>query len=140
MLSPVKKRGLRPKNPLYPNKLLTLGDHIRVKRLDSGLLQKDVARIIQVSTKSIVFWENNRHAPNIQHHPKIMEFLGYCPYEFPKTYGERLRLYRIHQGLSYEKLARILKVDPVSIRHWEARKEPPGKFWQKKISWFMDDG
>ena len=140
MLSPVKKRGLRPKNPLYPNKLLTLGDHIRAKRLDLGLLQKDVARIIQVDTKSIIFWENNRHEPNIQHHPKIVGFLGYCPYRCPKTYGERLRLYRVHQGLSREKLARILKVDPASIRRWEARKEPPGKFWQKKINWFMDDG
>jgi DNA-binding XRE family transcriptional regulator len=63
----------------------SLGDHIRAKRLDLGLLQKDVAKIIQVDTKSIVFWENNRHEPNIQHHPKIMEFLGYCPYKRPET-------------------------------------------------------
>ena len=69
-----------------------------------------------------------------------MEFLEYCPYKHPKTYGECLWLCRLHQGLSYEKLARILRVAPASIRRWEARKEPPGKFWQKKINWFMDDG
>ena len=66
-----------------------------------------------------------------------MNFLGYCPYKYPKTWGEKLRLYRIFKGLTYKELARILKVDQRSLIKWEKGINPPNKFYQNKVTWFM---
>ena len=64
---------------MYPKQLKTLGDHIRARRLDLGLLQKDVAEIIGVTTDTIANWEKNRHHPMRCHYMRINTFLGYSP-------------------------------------------------------------
>ena len=139
MLPSLRKISTRPKNPKYPRELFTLGDHLRTKRLDLGLEQKDVAKIVKVTFSTISNWENHRSEPVIQHYPAIMEFLGYCLYQYPETYGDRLRLHRIHRGLSYRKLARILGVDPGSISGWETEAHRPLEKSQKKIDRFVGD-
>ena len=75
---------------MYPKQLKTLGDHIRAKRLDLGLIQKNVAGIIGVTTDTITNWEKNRNEPMYRHNPRIIEFLGYCPLELQSTFNERL--------------------------------------------------
>ena len=47
----------KPTNSAYQEKLITLGDHLRKKRLDLGLFQKDVAVAIGVGTMTICKWE-----------------------------------------------------------------------------------
>ena len=69
----------RPLPPAYPRELRTLGDHIRKKRLDLGLLQKEVARLLGVDTDSVTNWEKNRYVPRRHLIPRIVEFLGYVP-------------------------------------------------------------
>ncbi len=64
----------------YPKELKTLGDRIRAKRIDEGLLQRDVAGIIGVCAETVLHWEKNQNFPSTKFHPKIMEFLGYCSY------------------------------------------------------------
>lgn len=103
------------------------------------LEQKDVARMLDADKSTICNWENNKTQPMIRHYPKIMAFLGYCPLEFPKTYGDRLRLHRTHKGLSCRRLAEVLKVDPASVRRWEERETPPYKYLQAKIEHFLND-
>ena len=66
---------------MYPKQLKTFGDHIRAKRLDLGLLQKDVAGIIGVSTDTITNWEKGRNQPMHWYYLKIQNFLGYSPTE-----------------------------------------------------------
>lgn len=100
MLQAISKTASRPVNPAYPKELITLGDHIRKRRLDLSLEQKEVAKIICVTKEIIWNWENNRSNPEVQCYPAIMEFLGYCIYEHPKTWGEKLKLLRMYQGLS----------------------------------------
>ena len=46
-------RRQRPPNPAYPKNLGTLGDHIRKRRLDLGLLQRDVAAQFDVSKSGV---------------------------------------------------------------------------------------
>ena len=78
----------KPKPCGYPKFLKTFGDHIRKKRMDSGLLQKDVARVIGVEETSIYNWENNRSNPGSRFIAGIVNFLEYCPYlcgSFTKT-------------------------------------------------------
>ena len=132
-LSPLIKTSSRPKNPKYPQELKTLGDHLRAKRLDLGLEQKDVAKVIGVDTCSIYNWELNHFSPAFRHYPKISDFLGYCIIQHFKTEGEKVRLFRQGSGLSIKKLAELLGVDESSIRSWEAGKHSPTKNSREKM-------
>jgi DNA-binding XRE family transcriptional regulator len=71
----------RPVSPAYPKSLKTFGDHLRKKRLDLSLRQKDVSQILGVSEASIWYWEKNLTSPSLHHLPKVIEFLGYVPYK-----------------------------------------------------------
>ena len=77
--STLKKTLKRPFGSKYPLNPVTLGDHIRKRRIDLRMLQKDVANVIGVSEDCITNWENNRTIPQIQFMPKIIKFLGYNP-------------------------------------------------------------
>jgi len=55
----------------------TIGDHLRKRRLDLDLLQKDVAEIIGVTEVTISNWENNKNKPPSRYLKKIIDFLGY---------------------------------------------------------------
>lgn len=58
-----------------------------------------------------------------------MEFLGYCPYQGARSLSDRLRLRRVHRGLTLKALAERLGVDPGSIVCWETgEREPQGKY------------
>ncbi|PIP73615.1 MAG: hypothetical protein COW89_02240 [Nitrospinae bacterium CG22_combo_CG10-13_8_21_14_all_47_10] len=46
-----------------PREFDTLGDHLRKCRLDFGLLQKDLARLLGVDKTTIANWENDRFSP-----------------------------------------------------------------------------
>jgi len=73
---------------MYPKQLQTLGDHIRARRLDLGLLQKDVAEIIGVITDTITNWEKGRNQPMRSHYLKITKVLGYNTFERLKSDGK----------------------------------------------------
>jgi DNA-binding XRE family transcriptional regulator len=67
----------RPKLPPkgYPKKPKSLGERIKKKRMDMGLFQKDVAKIIGVSTDTIINWEKGRTKPCRKNTRKIGLFL-----------------------------------------------------------------
>ncbi len=111
-----------------------MGDHLKKKRLDLNLFQKDVAQLIGVQTDSIVNWEQNRFQPQIHLLPKINDFLGYMPSELSKeTFGEKVKAYRRRYGLSQRKLAELWAVDQTTIRDWESCKHNPIGKMRKRI-------
>ena len=65
---------------------------------------------------SVYLWEANRVAPALPFLPKIIEFLGYCPFDPAWSPGERLTLIRWYLGLSQEVIARRLRVDPGTLQ------------------------
>jgi len=71
----------KPVNPAYPAELKTLGDHLRKTRLDRGLSQPEVARILNVDPDTVTGWELNRNQPSLKHAKAITDFLGYIPFE-----------------------------------------------------------
>jgi DNA-binding transcriptional regulator YiaG len=106
--------------PLNPT---TLGEHIRKRRLELKLFQKDVAAIFNVSDDCVTYWENNRSEPQIQYYPLIFGFLEYCPFELDtSTLMGRIKAYRYVNGLSQNRLARMVGVDPSTILAWENEK------------------
>lgn len=121
-------KAQKPAPDAYPKKLKTLGDHLRKKRLDLKLLQKEVAQKIGVEESTIWNWENNYSSPSLYFVPKIIKFLGYMP-DCTKggTLGEKIVASRKILGLTQKELARLLGVDPSTLRKWERNKSQPHK-------------
>ena len=84
-------KGPRPLPPSYPQVLATLGDHLRKRRLDLGLLQREVAERLGTDHLTITNWELNRTTPALRFSPGIVGFLGYAPWADGASLGERLR-------------------------------------------------
>lgn len=122
----VKLKAPKPFPPDYPNDLKSLGDHIRKRRFDLKLLQRQLAEKIGVSTNTITNWELNRSEPEIRLIPKIIEFLGYIPYNIcDANWGEKIVIYRQVHGLSQEQLAQELGIDPSTLGRWEKNETEP---------------
>lgn len=116
-----------------------MGDHLRKRRLDLKLLQKEVAQTIGVNVTSIFNWENNRASPSIYSIPKIIKFLGYSPYDTKaKTIGEKIKTYRFIFGFSQKQLAILLDIDVSTIGHWERGRNKPLKRHLKKLATFYN--
>lgn len=76
---PFSKQFKTVKKPLskaYPKEVVTIGDQIRKVRLDRGLLQKDVAKLIGVTEDCITNWERNRNKPQKKYYPILSSFLN----------------------------------------------------------------
>jgi transcriptional regulator with XRE-family HTH domain len=124
----VTLRAKRPISPAYPKSLKTLGDHLRKKRLDLGLLQREVALKLGVDEASVHNWERNLTKPSIALIPKILKFLGYVPFEMPTgNLGKKIKTYRRVLGFTQRALAKQLKIDPSTLARWEKGKGRPSK-------------
>ena len=96
---------------------------MRKKRLAQGLLQRQVADRLGVETDSLRVV------------PKIIEFLGYMPFDTSEmTLGERVMTMRHCLGLSREEFAWRLGVDETSLRDWEQGKRRPLKRNREKLN------
>ncbi|MDI6889485.1 MAG: helix-turn-helix transcriptional regulator [Thermodesulfovibrionales bacterium] len=84
---------------------------MRKRRLDLGLLQIEVARMIGVTESTVWNWEHGRE-PELKYIPKIIEFLSYVPFEYPEDPIGRLRYFKLVNGLSYERLNELMGKDP----------------------------
>ena len=110
-----------------------MGDHLRKRRLDLGLRQKDVAKQLGVNKDTIRNWEVGRAAPALWRWPAIIRFLGYVPFSNNGALPDRLRCYRRLHGLSQKRLAALLGVDPGTVSHWERPFSPLNKERVEKI-------
>jgi ribosome-binding protein aMBF1 (putative translation factor) len=54
----------RMPNKAMPITVKTLGDRIMVKRFEMDLSQRQLARLVRVTTKIVVQWENDLLTPN----------------------------------------------------------------------------
>ena len=116
---------------------VTLGDHLKKARIERGLTQSNAVAFLSVSVTTLHDWETGKTIPAVKHWPAIMEFLGYCPYQHARSLGDRLRLHRIHRGLTIEELAKVFGVDRGSIACWETGKRRPDTQSRKVIEEFL---
>jgi transcriptional regulator with XRE-family HTH domain len=116
-----------------------MGDHLRARRLDLGLFQKDVAAQIICTVNTITNWELNRCQPELQYLLRIIQFLGYDPTEEAElqSIGARLRAKRRRLGLTIRQLARILETDFSTLQHWETGRNRPTKKSRELIHRFL---
>ena len=130
-------RGQRPLPQGYPRKLKTLGDHIRKKRLDLGLTQKEAAKKIGVDSGTLRYWENGHTSPQTYLIPRVISFLGYLSYVPPESFSEWLRTCRTALGLSRKKLAEKLGMDESTVSGWECGRHQPTKESLERIKAFF---
>jgi DNA-binding transcriptional regulator YiaG len=69
----VKRPKIMPAG--YPKRPKTGGERIKKKRMDMGLFQKDVAKLIGVSTDTVTNWEKGRTKPTKDNMLKIQHLL-----------------------------------------------------------------
>jgi DNA-binding transcriptional regulator YiaG len=117
----------KPKPFNYPTKLNTIGDHMRARRLDLKLEQKDIAHIFSVSLDTITNWELNHHALGIWLGNDIIAFLGYDPRPKPQSLPEQLLAFRWREGLKSKDAACRADVDPTTWAKWERGDKVPNK-------------
>ncbi len=118
-------QATKPKPLGYPSKPKTLGEHLKKRRMDLGLSQRDVAERVGADTTSVWNWENNWVAPDGQLVPAILTFLGYDPRPAAGSLGERLVRFREGRGWSQKRLATELGVNPTTLSRWELDKKIP---------------
>ena len=62
-----------PKNPQ------TLGEHLRVARIDRGLKQTELAQMLGVVYQTVEKWEHNLVPMSPNSRARVVAFLGYDP-------------------------------------------------------------
>jgi DNA-binding XRE family transcriptional regulator len=129
----VRLSAKKPKSDSYPSVLKTLGDHLRARRLDLGLIQKQVAEQIGVDEASVYNWESNRVEPAVRLIPHIHIFLGYCPYIPGLPISGKLKVWRQSMGLSQDGMAKAIDVDKSTWRKWEAGQRLPASKYIERI-------
>jgi DNA-binding XRE family transcriptional regulator len=91
-------------------------------------VQKDVAKILNVSTDTITGWENNRTEPQIQFMPNIIDFIGYLPVQIDgTTIAGKVKAIRMLKGMSQRKLGAFLNIDPSTIESIENEHHKPSR-------------
>ncbi|WP_143014175.1 helix-turn-helix domain-containing protein [Mucilaginibacter pineti] len=98
----------------------TVGGHIRKKRIEGGLSQKEAAKSLGVTEDCVTYWENGRSAPQVRHYPAIIRFLGYYPFDHEtESLAGMLTQIRYCCGLSFRACASLLCVSEDGARRWE---------------------
>jgi transcriptional regulator with XRE-family HTH domain len=130
--------GPRPLPRFYPQVLTTIGDHLRKRRLDLCLLQREVAERLGVNPCTVTNWELSRTAPALRFLPGILALIGFDP-SSPSgaSLGERLKAYRRHAGISRQQFARLLGVDPSTLSRWERGTRQPGRKHLERVEAFL---
>jgi DNA-binding transcriptional regulator YiaG len=118
----------------YNDVPVTIGEHIKKKRIESGLLQKDVALLLNVSEDCVTYWENERSTPQIHHYPNIIRFLGYYPLDHEtESNAGKLKQIRHCKGLSIKQCAALVSVSEDAAKRWERGKPIANVTYQKLI-------
>ncbi|TYO98443.1 hypothetical protein EDC39_10642 [Geothermobacter ehrlichii] len=67
-----------PQHPDLEKEPLTLGEHLRRKRIELGLKQKDLAARLGGTASTVWSWEHGWKIGK-RYYPKVIDFLGYRP-------------------------------------------------------------
>jgi transcriptional regulator with XRE-family HTH domain len=122
-------KGARPLPRSYPEVLATIGDHLRKRRLDLGLLQREVAARLGVDETTVTNWELNRTKPGLRFLPGIINLLGFDPSAPGASLGERLKAWRHRAGVPQDRFARLIGIDLATLSRWERNlRVPAGRY------------
>jgi DNA-binding XRE family transcriptional regulator len=134
---PISLKSLKPR--LYEDVPSNLGDHLRRRRNECGLHQRQAANRTAVSEWTYANWENGRTTPGAVIYRRIIEFLAYYPHPTPRTLGDRLRKIRRCHGLTSRQAAQLADVDHQTFLMWEHGKWTPTVLTRARLDNFLDE-
>ena len=117
-LTRVQLKCLRPKP--FVRDPQTIGEHIRKRRHELRLTQKQAAQMLGVNAWTVLNWELGKRTPLIPKLRRVFDFLGYDPFPPPTTVADRLRQERRRRGWSAREAAGHIGVDRCTWTAWEA--------------------
>src|SRR5579859_826267 len=129
----------RPPSDAYPKQINTLGDHIKKRRLELGLLQKQAAQRIGVNESTIQNWEGQHRHPALHCMPAIIQFLGYNPLPEVNTFADKLTRYRVSLGITQEALAKTIGIDKSTLARWERGDRTPTGLYHELVEKLLID-
>jgi transcriptional regulator with XRE-family HTH domain len=98
----------------------TIGQHILKKRLEDGLLQRELAERLGVDPYTVMNWEKGRIATiPATRMPGVVAYLGWNPEPKADTIGGQLRWKRRSLGWTTAEAARRNSVDVSTWQGWE---------------------
>jgi transcriptional regulator with XRE-family HTH domain len=103
----------------YAAEPVNISDFLRKRRIDLGLKQRDVAALLNVNVESIRNWEGGWRQPHIAELPKIIAFIGCCPYDLTLPLHKRIVLWRSYNGVTQKEMAEIIGIDPTTLARLE---------------------
>ncbi len=92
--------------------------------------------MIGVTESTVWNWEHGRE-PELRYMPKIIEFLDYVPFECPENPIGQLRHFKLVNGLSYERLGKLMGKDPEQLTDWLSRRRNPYERNIQSINTFL---
>jgi len=127
-----------PQPPELEKEPATLGEHLRRKRIELGLEQKEVAARLGVSASAIWHWEHGWDIAR-RFYPRIISFLGYNPFPMPEGTIERFAWYKLINGLNLEMLGKELGRHPEQVSEWLRGVRIPCKRNMRVIEEFLEE-
>ena len=118
---PLNLKSAKPKSSQHPKQIITVGDELRSVRLERGLTQQQVAKMIDVNRNFVYEVELGHYTNTIYALHKLYFFLGYIPTTLRITSGLRGKLleHRIINGYTYNDVAQKIGLDKSTIARFE---------------------
>jgi transcriptional regulator with XRE-family HTH domain len=114
--TPLTVKALKERD--YSETPQTLSEHLKKRRRELCLLQREVATQMGISRDTYVNWEKGNTKPVAAQYRPVVTFLGYDPNLEPRTLTERLAAKQRRLGASLAQIARHLGWDPGSLRRY----------------------
>lgn len=113
---------------------MTIGEHLKEARITRGLLQRQVAEVLGLTTSTVVNWENGKTDPLPKDGPRIVRFLGYLPLPID-TLAEQLLAVRFLNGWTQVQAAMTCGVSEDSWATYEGGGTPGSQTLELVRSW-----
>ncbi len=113
---PLTVKAQKPKDYSYNPQ--TLGEHIKKRRHELGLLQREAGARMGVSAETVANWENAKTKPAPSQFRPVIAFLGYDPTPSPTSLAEHVEAKRRSLGATLDQVAQHLGWDEGSLRHY----------------------
>lgn len=147
---PSHNRGI-----LIPREPISIGGHLRRRRLQLKLLQSEAARRLRVSPVTLSRWERDTVYPTWPLQPRVIEYLGYSPFTNPELGRPKsnetqfvvilapkgpdsirlaLRKHRLKMRKNQKQFAQILGICDRTLRDWEMGRRSPCRSMRQRLS------
>lgn len=138
---PLHLKTPKPKHFRYPKEILTVGDELRKERLDRGLTQHEVSKMVGANKNFANDTELGRHQNPILTLHRTYRFLGYIPKTLnvdETTLQGRLYTHRIRNGYTLKVVAQKVGLDRTTIGAFEKGREYKDETYQR-IKVYIDN-